>query len=603
MYAFEMTSVASTADVTRADPVQANDYLLCIEGERSWTAAIPRSGELVIGRGPDAGLQFTSELVSRAHAQILVIPDGIRLQDLGSRHGTLVNGQVLTEPRLLASGDVITIGGAQLVVHRPTRTIVGRGMLDGHALRRRLEEELERSLRYRRELSLVMVRAELPFDRARVAAVLTEQLRLIDAAAFLGDRDLAVLLPEEDLDEATEVAQTLVRMLANTAAGVACAPLDGIDGDALLSCARGASSGKAAGTVALARDEVQRLRLGNREVTLADPAMIQIYDLIKRLARSTLPILIQGDTGVGKEFAAAAVHAFSARADQPFVSINCAAIPEHLAESELFGHERGAFTGAVSAKAGQLEIASGGTVFLDEVGELSLAVQAKLLRVLETHELQRVGEMRPRTADIRIVAATNRDLAAEVEADRFRRDLFFRLGAAQVVIPPLRDRPRDLALLAQRMFVDACARLGRRPISLTVAATQALFLHAWPGNVRELKNAMEYAASAAPDNALEVDTWHLPASVTASPRGSSPPVATPATELPPAPQRTRPAIGTQRTFRPIDDDVRELERTRIIEALIATGGVQNKAAELIAMPLRTFVTKLKRYAITPTDWE
>jgi DNA-binding NtrC family response regulator len=223
--------------------------------------------------------------------------------------------------------------------------------------------------------------------------------------------------------------------------------------------------------------------------------------------------------------------------------------------------------------------------------------------VLETHELQRVGEMRPRIADIRIVAATNRDLAAEVQADRFRRDLFFRLGAAQVVIPPLRDRPRDLALLAQRMFAEACARLGRRPLSLTVAATQALFLHTWPGNVRELKNAMEYAASAAPDNAIEVDAWHLPASITASPRGTTavpvPVIADPV----PAPPRTRAAIGTQKTFRPIDDDVRELERTRIIEALIATGGVQNKAAELIAMPLRTFVTKLKRYAITPTDWE
>jgi two-component system response regulator AtoC len=192
-----------------------------------------------------------------------------------------------------------------------------------------------------------------------------------------------------------------------------------------------------------------------------------------------------------------------------------------------------------------------------------------------------------------------------VEAQRFRRDLFFRLGAAQVVLAPLRDRPRDLALLAPRMFEAACARLGRRPLSLTVAAMQALFQHSWPGNVRELKNAMDYAAAAAPDNAVEVDIWHLPATATASPHNPEKPHAEiPATTEPaPAAGRAPQKPTNASSFRPIDDEVRELERTRMIEALAATAGVQNKAAELIAMPLRTFVTKLKRYAITPADWQ
>jgi transcriptional regulator with GAF, ATPase, and Fis domain len=336
--------------------------------------------------------------------------------------------------------------------------------------------------------------------------------------------------------------------------------------------------------------------------------MQRIYELIKRLARSTLPILIQGETGVGKELAAAAVHAYSMRAGGPFVSINCAAIPEHLAESELFGHERGAFTGAVTAKPGQLEVASHGTVFLDEIGELPLAVQAKLLRVLETGELQRVGDLKQRAADIRIVAATNRDLAAEVEAGRFRRDLFFRLCAAQVVLPPLRDRPRDLALLANRMFDAACRRLHRRPLALTVAATQALFLHRWPGNVRELKNAMDYAAAAVPDTTVEVDVHHLPPAVAAAARAAElsapePAPGAPLTAGPAQPSAApEPTGDASRTFRPIEDEIRELERTRMIEALAATGGVQNRAAELIQMPLRTFVTKLKRYAISPSDW-
>jgi transcriptional regulator with GAF, ATPase, and Fis domain len=621
--------VAQTAAAPPAHAAAGQaDYLLCIEGERSWTVPLPASGELIVGRGNDAALRLGDDLVSRAHAQLLVVPDGIRIQDLGSRHGTAVNGQVLAGPRLLASGDVITVGNALLIVHRPVRSPGGRGLLDGPALLRRIEEELERSLRYRREVALAIVRSEAALDRARVAAVLAGKLRLIDAAAIVGEREAAVLLPEVDLDEAGALAQALAGALGGAAAGVATSPADGVDADTLLSCARAAAASAPAGEVAFARDVVHHVALGDREVVLADPAMVRIYDLIKRLARSTLPILIQGETGVGKELAAAAVHEFSTRAGGPFVSINCAAIPEHLAESELFGHERGAFTGAVSAKPGQLEIGNGGTVFLDEIGELPLAVQAKLLRVLETQELQRVGDVKPRSADIRIVAATNRDLAAEVEANRFRRDLFFRLGAAQVVLPPLRDRPRDLAFLAKRLFTDACARLHRRPLAMTVAATQALFLHRWPGNVRELKNAMDYAAAAAPDSSLEVDVWHLPPTVTAAVRegGAEPAaggaaagaggVADEAAVVAAgegaaavagdggggagAPAGT---AGAARTFRPIEDEIRELERKRMIEALSATGGVQNRAAELIQMPLRTFVTKLKRYAITAADWK
>jgi transcriptional regulator with GAF, ATPase, and Fis domain len=451
------------------------------------------------------------------------------------------------------------------------------------------------------------------------------RLRLIDAVAVVAEGELALLLPEVDLDEAIALVGHLAPSLAAVATGgvgvgIAASPGDGVDPDTLLACARSAAEVAGPGGVAAARDTVHHVALGDRQVILADAAMVRIYDLIKRLARSTLPILIQGETGVGKELAAAAVHAFSPRAAGPFISINCAAIPEHLAESELLGHERGAFTGAVTAKPGQLELASGGTVFLDEIGELPLAVQAKLLRVLETGELQRVGDVRTRAVQIRIVAATNRDLAAEVEAGRFRRDLFFRLGAAQVVVPPLRDRPRDVALLAPRLFAEACARLQRRPLALGVAATQALFLHRWPGNVRELKNAMDYAAAAAPETAVEADVWHLPPALAAAAAGAGggepagaaaggpvavagDPAGEPiAAERPGAAAAAGAAGAPPRSFRPIDDEVRELERARMIEALAATGGVQNRAAELIQMPLRTFVTKLKRYGITPADW-
>ena len=432
---------------------------------------------------------------------------------------------------------------------------------------------------------------------ARVAAVLQSPLRLIDAAAFLTDRELAILLPEIDLDEATAFATTLAATLSGVTCGIAVSPADGLDVDTLVSSARSAAAGSE--PVSYARDVVQHLKLGEHDVVLAEPAMIRIYDLIRRLARSRLPILVQGETGAGKELAAAAVHAFSPRATGPFVSINCAAIPEHLAETELFGHERGAFTGAVASKQGRLEMASGGTVFLDEIGEMPLAIQAKFLRVLETQELMRVGVVRIRTTVICEGAGTNRDLEAEVEAGRFRSDLFFRLGAAQVVVPPLRDRPRDLAFLIQRMFAAACARFERRPLTFTVAATQALLLHAWPGNVRELKNAMDYTAAATPDVALEVDTYHLPPTIAATSRAQATPVEEP---VPAAAKPAERTTGRRGSFRPIDDEVRELERQRMIEALAATDGIQNKAAELIEMPLRTFVTKLKRYGIVPADW-
>jgi two-component system response regulator AtoC len=571
---------------------------------------LPADGALVIGRGDDATLRLADPLVSRSHAQLLVVPDGLRLADLGSRHGTLLNGRRLGAAQLVASGDVVTVGSTILVVHRPQRTATSRGLICDAALALRLEEEVERALRYHRELTLVCVRATAKVDRARVAAALSPRLRLMDSAAVVGD-DVVVLLPEIGGDQAgeraTALAQTLATVLGPVATAVAVSPGDGCDADTLLSAVRTTAETGAVDTIAWVADQVRRVELGEHEVMLADPAMVRLYDLVRRLARSDLPILIQGETGVGKELAAAAVHTFSTRSTGPFVSINCAAIPEALAESELFGHERGAFSGAIATKPGRLELGSGGTVFLDELGELPLAVQAKLLRVLESGEVMRVGDVKVRTADIRLVAATNRDLAAEVEAGRFRRDLFFRLGAAQIVLPPLRDRPRDLALLARRLADDACARLGRSPVVLSVAATQALFLHRWPGNVRELRNAMDYAAAAMPDTSDELEIWHLPPAVAAAVQTAEAGRAeVPALALGTAPGAA-PALATgtgdSPRFRPIADEVRDLERQRMIAALAATAGVQNRAAELIDMPLRTFVTKLKRYGIVPGDWQ
>jgi transcriptional regulator with GAF, ATPase, and Fis domain len=293
-----------------------------------------------------------------------------------------------------------------------------------------------------------------------------------------------------------------------------------------------------------------------------------------------LPVLILGESGVGKENAAYAVHHGSMRKG-PFVPVNCAALPESLVESELFGHDKGAFTGAVTAKVGLFESGAGGTVFLDEIGELPLSVQAKLLRVLETKSVMRVGETRERPIDVRIVAATNRAIDEEVAAGRFRQDLMFRIGGATVLLPPLRDRRSEIPVLARAFLAAACVKNGRAPMSFARDAMQVLLTYSWPGNVRELRNTIDYVAAVAPDESVE--RADLPERLGGEP---SVPVDV-----------TIPTVDPTTPFRAIADELRELESRRMREALAAAGGVKRRAAALIEMPIRTFNFKLRQYKL------
>ena len=224
------------------------------------------------------------------------------------------------------------------------------------------------------------------------------------------------------------------------------------------------------------------------------PPLLALLDELAVVAAADLPVLLQGETGVGKELFARWLHAHSPRAGQPLIHVNCAALPESLVESELFGHSRGAFSGAGQERAGRFEAAHGGTLLLDEVGELPLNVQAKLLRALQNGEIQRLGEDRPRHVDVRVIAASNRQLHDEVREQRFRADLYHRLSAYPVHIPPLRERGQDILLLAGHFLELNRARLGLRGLSLSTAAEQALLAHAWPGNVRELEHVISRAA-------------------------------------------------------------------------------------------------------------
>ena len=257
-------------------------------------------------------------------------------------------------------------------------------------------------------------------------------------------------------------------------------------------------------------DDAER---GRGQIFGTSPAIRRLRDEIALSARTDLAVLITGETGVGKELVAGAIHGGSPRAERPLIHVNCAALPESIAESELFGHVRGSFTGAVEHRAGKFEVADGGTLFLDEIGELPLSLQPKLLRVLQSGDVQRVGADHPITVDVRVIAATNRDLAAEVSAGRFRADLFHRLNVFPVDVPPLRARGGDVAILAGHFLEQARVRLGLGPVTLTSEARAALYGHDWPGNVRELEHTILRATLRAAGGtrrvAVTVDAVHL----------------------------------------------------------------------------------------------
>jgi DNA-binding NtrC family response regulator len=302
---------------------------------------------------------------------------------------------------------------------------------------------------------------------------------------------------------------------------------------------------------------------------IEDPAMQKLYDLVDRVAMSEISVLILGETGVGKEVMARAIHDRSARSAAPFLAINCGAISETLIESELFGHEKGAFTGAATAKPGLLELAQGGTVFLDEVGELPKATQVRLLRVLEDRRVWRVGGVENRTIDVRFVSATHRDLKAACASGEFRRDLFYRLNGISFAIPPLRERRKEIAPLA-RSFVRAFAGAGGPMI--TARAIGALEAHDWPGNIRELRNVVERAVALAQRGEIEVE--HLQIDAEDEPRA------------PPQPHGA-----------PLSNEMKRFEKERIAEALEKCHGNQTKAAKMLGISRKVLLARLDEFEL------
>ena len=330
-------------------------------------------------------------------------------------------------------------------------------------------------------------------------------------------------------------------------------------------------------TVKEDREALRRQAVGSAHAFLGDsPAAAELTRIIPRLAGSDVTVLLLGETGVGKSFVARLLHETGPRRDAPMRIINCAAIPEALIESELFGHERGAFTGAIATKAGAFESAGHGTILLDEIGELPWSSQAKLLRVLEEKQFERVGSNRALSLHARVVAATNRDLAAMVDEGTFRRDLYFRISAAKYVVPPLRDRGDDLVLLAERIFADVTPSAGRRVEGFSPDAIEALRGYSWPGNVRELRHAIELGVVLGSEPLLSAADLSL---------------------APPAPAMAMVSAGENEEARPevvhLPAKLDDIERRAIDAALRATGGNVTKAAALLGVSRNTLHNKLR----------
>jgi two-component system, NtrC family, response regulator AtoC len=582
----------STTKAPRFDP-EAVRLDLIVTGESLFVSQpLPATGELVIGRASDADVRIDHPSVSREHA-ILRLGTPITIEDLGSANGTRLRGRPLAphKPLEIQPGEVVDLGSVLLVVQprpraAPTRRVWNHDYFEG-----RLEEECVRAGRTGERFAVLQLASPALGDdavRDGVLGVLGEEDVL--GAYAPGSFEVLVL----DVDAAA--AERLARKLATAAArhgtalrtGVAVYPRDGTSAHALLAHALAEVT---TGTTTAA----DRPAAPPRE--LHGGKMQDLHRLAECVAAGNISVLLLGETGAGKEVLAETIHRISPRRAAPFLRLNCAALSETLLESELFGHERGAFTGAIHGKPGLLETANGGTVFLDEVGELAMPTQVKLLRVLEEHEVLPVGALKPRPIDVRFIAATNRDLEAEIERRTFRQDLYFRLCAATLVIPPLRERISEIPALA-RTFVEAAARdMSRPPPALDPEVLAALEAYPWPGNIRELRNMIERAVLLC--GAGPIGLAHVPVEkmrATLAPSRASAPVIEPAARA--APAAAPPDETAERPLRAIvREQVASVERQRICEALARAAGNQSVAAKLLGMPRRTLVKRLAAYNI------
>jgi DNA-binding NtrC family response regulator len=562
-------------------------HLLVMSLEVFWSQPLPGSGIVTVGRSSRSMVQLEDPMASREHARIHVGSDGgvpvLTIEDVGSANGTRVREVEIKpgEPAAVLPGESILIGSTVLMVlqDRPT---AGHRRIWSHAyFEARVEEECGRAARHRAVFALARLRFSGPAPWTRVTPVLAAEPTATHLFASYGPKDYEILFTDARPGEPEAALQKLVeafRTVGLEAKGaVAWYPNDGRTGDALLAFA---NSGL--------RSAAGRKSTTGEHVGPDVGGMRRVQAMATRAAPSNINVLIVGESGVGKDVLARLIHQLSPRAGKPFVAINCASLTETLMESELFGHEKSAFTGAMAAKVGLFESASGGTVFLDEIGEMSPSMQARLLQAIELREVRPVGAVRSRPIDVRFISATNVDIEAAVARGAFRGDLMYRLNTLTLAVPPLRERRDEIEALVRTFVAQACRDMGRETIGVSAEVMESLQGYRWPGNIRELKNAIDRAV------ALCDGTVILPEHIDlAQKRSAADPYLALGGQEAARPAGPRPRMQLP----PLDDPAEEAEREKILDALDACAWSQTRAAEMLGISRRTLVTKLERYGI------
>jgi two-component system, NtrC family, response regulator AtoC len=550
--------------------LMARTTLVLYHRDGATVAHLEKGRSLVVGRSAPSDIEIAELGLSRQHARFTWDEQGLWLEDLASTNGTRKNGELVTRARI-SPGDEIAVGPVMVSIHILSSIDEELRGFDGHdRFVAALSEELTRARTFARPLALMMVRSTVKDGHvSRWASRLRLRLRPVDRVGIYGPTSVLVSLPETT----AETVQGLVAALGGGQPPLTCSvvtfPADGGSVEELISAVH---EGRGA------REEAAQAST----VIVKNAAMKQVMATVKRLAQSTIAVLINGETGTGKEVIARALHDGGPRKKEPMRTINCAAIPGMLIESVLFGHEQGAYTGADKAARGLFEQATGGTVLLDEIGELAPSAQAALLRVLETKKVTRVGGDKEVDVDVRVIAATHRDLEAMVEAGRFRQDLLYRLNTMTLRLPPLRERIDEIKPLAERFLKEACKQAGADVRSIDPQALAALEAYSWPGNVRELRNAIDRAVVLAENKTIML------ADLTDRIRGATRAAAA---------AKSDDANDAGALPSDYKEHLRKYETELILKALHKHGGNQTEAAKALGLPLRTFVHKIATYGI------
>ncbi len=582
---------------------QSQASLMVVHRGQIQVVPLAEGRRIRVGRADDTDLVIDTVNLSRRHAALRWSGDALEIEDLGSTNGTWIDGERVHKARA-EPGSELAFGPVTASIQVMSRREKGDLVPCPHdRFRAELVAEVDRVRAGGRPFALLMMRRRCAPGQSAASWIpeLRSRLRSFDRLALYSRDTLEVLLPEVGVDGAEAAALRLLRAVQGARCAVGVMPLNAGTAEELLDVTRAASHLATEREPLIRPPDISDRSGRSVEVTIDgpvvhSPAMTRVMKTAAKVGSKVIPVLLQGETGVGKEVVAQAIHEAGPRRDAPLVCINCGSIPDKLVESTLFGHEKGAFTGADRRAMGIFESAEGGTVLLDEIGELPAQAQASLLRVLETKRFRRVGGNREIEVDVRVLAATHRDLEQMVADGGFRQDLLYRLNALTLPIPPLRERPEDIEPLAHHFLAEANAANDCSVRGIGDEALALLMAYDWPGNVRELRNAMERAVVIADD--IEVVPEVLPERVRA------------AFSVDDGADSFTTTIGLESTAEDLyagGKDLRQVledvEGQLILAALRRAEGDSSRAAADLGVPRRTLQHKMKRMDIRRGDFE